>query len=174
MPSALLLGVTQHLATDVVSAPLIWVLPLALYLITFIAAFSTRGFRSAQRWGNVAPAVVLLVLILSLAEVRYPIVLITFAHLAAAQPASYQKRAFPFRVNNLRGPGFFLVNANIVRNFSIGGSRSLQFRLDVQNLLDSVLWQNPDMNPTSTNFGKVTGATNSIMRFFTFVWKVNF
>ena len=30
------------------------------------------------------------------------------------------------------------------------------------------------MNPTSTNFGKVTGATNSIMRFFTFVWKVNF
>ena len=97
-----------------------------------------------------------------------------FVTAAAAQPASYQKRAFPFRVNNLRGPGFFLVNANIVRNFSIGGSRSLQFRLDVQNLLDSVLWQNPDMNPTSTNFGKVTGATNSIMRFFTFVWKVNF
>ena len=67
-----------------------------------------------------------------------------------------------------------LVNANVVRNFSIGGNRSLQFRLDVQNLLDSVLWANPDMNPTSTNFGKVTGATNSIMRFFTFVWKVNF
>jgi hypothetical protein len=97
-----------------------------------------------------------------------------FVTAAADQPAAYQKRAFPFRLNNLRGPGFFLVNANVVRNFSIGGNRSLQFRLDVQNLLDSVLWSNPEMNPTSTNFGKVTGATNSIMRFFTFVWKVNF
>jgi Carboxypeptidase regulatory-like domain/TonB dependent receptor len=97
-----------------------------------------------------------------------------FVTAAAAQPASYQKRAFPFRVNNLRGPGFFLVNANIVRNFSLGGSRSLQFRLDVQNLFDSVLWSNPTMDPTNSNFGKVTGATNSIMRFFTFVWKVNF
>ena len=97
-----------------------------------------------------------------------------FVTAAAAQPASYQKRAFPFRIDNLRGPGFFLVNANIVRNFSLGGSRSLQFRLDVQNLFDSVLWSNPTMDPTNSNFGKVTGATNSIMRFFTFVWKVNF
>ncbi len=50
VPSALLLGVTQHLATDVVSAPLLWVVPLALYLVTFMAAFSTRGFGSAHRW----------------------------------------------------------------------------------------------------------------------------
>ena len=70
-----------------------------------------------------------------------------FVTAAAAQPASYQKRAFPFRLDNLRGPGFFLVNANIVRNFSLGGSRSLQFRLDVQNLFDSVLWSNPDHGP---------------------------
>ena len=93
VPSALLLGVTQHLATDVVSAPLLWVLPLALYLITFIAAFSgarsersretATGFGSAQRWGAIAPVVVLLVLILSLAEVRYPILPVTLAHLAA-------------------------------------------------------------------------------------------
>ena len=97
-----------------------------------------------------------------------------FVTAAALQPASYQKRAFPFRVDNLRGPGLFLVNANVVRNFGLGGNRSLQFRLDVQNLFDAVLWSNPTMDPTSTNFGKVTGATNSIMRFFTFVWKVNF
>src|SRR5688572_12343661 len=51
---------------------------------------------------------------------------------------------------------------------SSGTSRS------VQNLFDAVLWSNPELNPTSTDFGKVTGATNSIMRFFTFVWKVNF
>jgi hypothetical protein len=97
-----------------------------------------------------------------------------FERSAAFQPASYQKRAFPFRVENLRGPGYFLVNMNLMRNFPLGGTRTLQFRLDVQNLFDAVLWSNPTMDPTSTNFGKVTGATNSIMRFFTFVTKVNF
>ena len=74
----------------------------------------------------------------------------------------------------LRGPGFIPRERQHRAQLSIGGSRSLQFRLDVQNLFDSVLWSNPTMDPTSSNFGKVTGATNSIMRFFTFVWKVNF
>ena len=83
VPSTLLLGVTQHLATDVVSAPLLWVAPLALYLVTFIAAFSTRGFGTARRWGAVAPMAALAVLLLSLAEVRYPIVLVALVHLAA-------------------------------------------------------------------------------------------
>jgi hypothetical protein len=83
VPSALLLGVTQHLATDVVSAPLLWVVPLTLYLGTFIAAFSTRGVGTSRRWGAIVPAVVLLVLILSLAEVRYPILPIALIHLAA-------------------------------------------------------------------------------------------
>ena len=83
VPSALLLGVTQHLATDVVSAPLLWVVPLALYLMTFIAAFSTRDHGSARWWGAVAPVVVLVVLALSLAVLRYPILPIAAAHLAA-------------------------------------------------------------------------------------------
>lgn len=38
--SSLLLSVTMQIATDVMSAPLFWVLPLAIYLITFIVAFS--------------------------------------------------------------------------------------------------------------------------------------
>lgn len=38
--SSLLLSVTMQISTDVVSAPLFWVLPLAIYLVTFIVAFS--------------------------------------------------------------------------------------------------------------------------------------
>jgi hypothetical protein len=83
VPSALLLGVTQHLATDVGSAPLLWVVPLALYLSTFMAAFAKRSFGSARRWGTVAPVVAVLVLVLSLAEIRYPMLPVTLAHLAA-------------------------------------------------------------------------------------------
>ena len=42
IPSSLMLGVTTHLTTDVASAPFLWVLPLALYLVTFIIAFQTK------------------------------------------------------------------------------------------------------------------------------------
>lgn len=41
-PSSLMLGVTAHLATDVASAPFLWVIPLALYLLTFVIAFQSR------------------------------------------------------------------------------------------------------------------------------------
>jgi len=93
---------------------------------------------------------------------------------AARQPAAFQKRGFPFRIDGVRGSGMFLVNANIVRNFSLGGRRQLQTRVDVQNLFDAVQWGNPNLDPTSTNFGRITTATNSIMRFFTFVTKFSF
>jgi phosphatidylglycerophosphate synthase len=42
IPSSLLLGVTSYLLTDVASLPLFWVIPLVLYLTTFIVAFGTR------------------------------------------------------------------------------------------------------------------------------------
>jgi hypothetical protein len=37
--SAMLLGVTSHLTQNISSAPLLWVFPLALYLVTFIVSF---------------------------------------------------------------------------------------------------------------------------------------
>ena len=83
VPSTLLLGVTQHLATDVVSAPLLWVVPLALYLTTSSRRFRPGDFGTARPWGAVAPVAALLVLVLSLAEVRYPILLVALVHLAA-------------------------------------------------------------------------------------------
>ena len=42
VPSSLMLGVTTHLSVDVASAPFLWVIPLALYLLTFVIAFSAR------------------------------------------------------------------------------------------------------------------------------------
>lgn len=42
LPSSLMLGVTTHLTTDVASAPFLWIVPLALYLVTFIIAFQTK------------------------------------------------------------------------------------------------------------------------------------
>lgn len=42
VPSGLLLAVTTHITTDLAAAPLFWVVPLALYLLTFILAFARR------------------------------------------------------------------------------------------------------------------------------------
>ncbi len=42
-PSSLLLGVTTHLSTNLAPVPLLWAIPLALYLVTFVIVFSRRG-----------------------------------------------------------------------------------------------------------------------------------
>lgn len=42
VPSALLLAVTGHISTDIASAPLLWVVPLTLYLLSFVNAFARR------------------------------------------------------------------------------------------------------------------------------------
>ncbi|HEY2048317.1 MAG TPA: fused MFS/spermidine synthase [Caulobacteraceae bacterium] len=42
IPSSLLVGVTSFVSTDVASAPFLWVIPLALYLLAFVLAFQER------------------------------------------------------------------------------------------------------------------------------------
>src|SRR6266702_2309227 len=42
VPTGLLIAVTAHISTDVAAVPLLWVLPLALYLLTFVIAFARQ------------------------------------------------------------------------------------------------------------------------------------
>src|SRR5205085_6247069 len=42
VPSSLMLGVTTYLTTDIAAMPLLWVLPLTLYLLSFILVFAKR------------------------------------------------------------------------------------------------------------------------------------
>jgi SAM-dependent methyltransferase len=42
IPSGLMLSTSLHLTTDIVAMPLLWVLPLGLYLLSFSVAFATR------------------------------------------------------------------------------------------------------------------------------------
>lgn len=48
-PSSLMLGVTTYITTDVASAPFLWVIPLALYLGTFIIAFADKPIISEDK-----------------------------------------------------------------------------------------------------------------------------
>lgn len=52
IPSALTIGVTAHLTTDVAAVPLLWVLPLATYLVTLVLALAGErpiGLATAER-----------------------------------------------------------------------------------------------------------------------------
>lgn len=48
LPSVLLLAMTNQVCLDVAVIPFLWVLPLALYLLTFILAFDATGWYSRQ------------------------------------------------------------------------------------------------------------------------------
>ncbi len=55
VPSSLLLGVTTYITTDIASMPLLWVLPLALYLLTFVFVFARRQLFSARVLSRALP-----------------------------------------------------------------------------------------------------------------------
>lgn len=42
VPSGLMLSTTTHLTTDIFAMPLLWVIPLGIYLLSFVIAFSDR------------------------------------------------------------------------------------------------------------------------------------
>jgi SAM-dependent methyltransferase len=62
VPSSLMLGVTTYLTTDIAAIPLLWVIPLALYLLTFILAFTRRPILPHRRAVRAFPFVVMALL----------------------------------------------------------------------------------------------------------------
>jgi hypothetical protein len=66
LPSALLVAATTHISTDVASAPLLWVIPLALYLSAFILAFNQRTWVPAKVAAIALPALAAITLVIGL------------------------------------------------------------------------------------------------------------
>jgi hypothetical protein len=50
VPAGLPVAVTAHISTDVGAVPLLWVVPLALYLATFVIVFSRRPLIPIGWW----------------------------------------------------------------------------------------------------------------------------
>jgi hypothetical protein len=60
VPSCLMMGLTSYVSTEIFSMPLLWVIPLGLYLLTFIVAFSDRKLVSMGWLAKAQPAAVVL------------------------------------------------------------------------------------------------------------------
>lgn len=66
LPSSLMLCVTSKISTDLGSFPLVWVVPLALYLLTFVMVFSAGSKLTADRLHKVLPIAIGILVFFSL------------------------------------------------------------------------------------------------------------
>lgn len=60
IPSGLVIGVTAHITTDVAAAPFLWVLPLALYLLTYVVLFRDKPLISVSTTAMLLPVFIAL------------------------------------------------------------------------------------------------------------------
>jgi hypothetical protein len=59
VPASLSLAITTHITNQVAPIPLLWTLPLGIYLLTFIIAFSRRPILTPERIGRALPFTIL-------------------------------------------------------------------------------------------------------------------
>jgi hypothetical protein len=83
LPSSLLLSVTTHLTTDIAPVPLLWVLPLGLYLLSFVVAFGYYPPAVRRLVGRFTPMLLCFLVIALLLNAAQPVFLVAGIHLLA-------------------------------------------------------------------------------------------
>ncbi len=81
IPSSLLLGITTYLTTDLAAIPLLWAIPLILYLLSFILTFARNPRLPHQILITLIPLFSSALIIFFLAKVMRPIALLLPLHL---------------------------------------------------------------------------------------------
>lgn len=73
LPSALLVAVTAHVSTDIAAAPFLWIVPLALFLLTFVIVFQKKPVLSATIVERILPYVLIAVIYFTFYPLFLPI-----------------------------------------------------------------------------------------------------
>jgi hypothetical protein len=81
IPSSLLFGVTTYITTEIAPTPLLWTIPLALYLVTFILAFAGKRLLSEQVASNALAGLALLLTLTLAAKATEPTSALVLLHL---------------------------------------------------------------------------------------------
>ena len=82
-PCSLMLGVTMYLSTDIAAVPIVWVIPLTLYLLTFVLVFAKRPLLPHTLMVRALPVVILPLAILMVANHTRPWPVMMGLHLLA-------------------------------------------------------------------------------------------
>jgi hypothetical protein len=81
VPASLMLSVTLYLTADIASIPLLWVIPLALYLLTFVLAFARWQVLPLGVMARIMPLLVIALVLLLVSEATHPVWLLMLVHL---------------------------------------------------------------------------------------------
>ncbi|MBA3471455.1 MAG: fused MFS/spermidine synthase [Herpetosiphonaceae bacterium] len=81
VPSSLMISVTTYLSTDLAAIPLLWIIPLAIYLLTFILVFATRPPIPHWLMVRAMPIVLLPLLMVLIVRATGPLTLLLPLHL---------------------------------------------------------------------------------------------
>jgi hypothetical protein len=75
---------------------------------------------------------------------------------------AFTPRTLPFFWNDLRQHAMNNWDVSVLKNTTIWPDRGmrLQFRFEMINALNRTWFANPDVNPASGNFGRVSGQSN--------------
>ena len=136
VPSGLMLSTTTHLTTDIVAMPLLWVVPLGLYLLSFTFAFNPRS-HLAHALARSAPIVILLAGSMAMVShadsmsVAIAAVAMLFVVSVALHRRLYATRPEPSRLT-----AFYLA-------MSAGGALGGLFAALVAPLLFDWVWEHP-------------------------------
>ncbi|MCA1618750.1 MAG: fused MFS/spermidine synthase [Acidobacteria bacterium] len=80
-PSSLVLGVTTYITTDLAAVPLLWVIPLALYLLSFVIVFARRRVVGPGLAGRLVPGTAVLLALVYLSGATEPAWFLIIFHL---------------------------------------------------------------------------------------------
>jgi hypothetical protein len=81
VPSSLMLGVTSYLSTDIAAVPLLWIVPLWLYLLTFVVTFGSKADRARVIANRALPFLILPLALMMVAQVKGPLSFVVPVHL---------------------------------------------------------------------------------------------
>lgn len=81
VPSSLVMGVTTYVTTDLVAVPLLWVLPLALYLLSFVIVFARRRVVPRELAAKLLPGAAVMLALVYLSGATQPAWFLIFFHL---------------------------------------------------------------------------------------------
>lgn len=110
IPSSLMIGATQYISTDIAPVPLLWMLPLILYLGSFILAFSNKLPIKSSVWGWAVAVLAMVCVGIMLARFRHPAGVIIGVHLCllGASAMMCHRRLFEDRPDTGRLTEFYL------------------------------------------------------------------
>jgi hypothetical protein len=81
VPSSLMLGVTSYITSDIAAVPLLWTIPLSIYLGTLMVVFGQRTERQKRLSQAATPVLVVAMVFLTCTRATEPSLIIVLVHL---------------------------------------------------------------------------------------------